>query len=734
MAPKDSPILKQVYNAIITIALMAIMVGGGLYILEMQRYTLELKLSHFHLSTISLASSSKVHLFQANEKIEKQDSLIFNSIDVSDYIYMLEKKLSEIQKSQEEFKSQEYELTAHQIDKRFGELQAMVMGDSASKISFLKITSSLILEYDRLERLHYVGANKTLKKIDQMENRIYPIIFLALITSVLAGGWKLRSSISRIKRIVADKEAEYSARMKTEKELERHRDHLEELVFERTKKVESTLHELEKSEKKFKSYFEMPLSGVAIFDTEGRWVEINDRMCEILGYSREELLGFTWMDVTYPDDMGSCTKLINEMQSNKRNKYTVEKRYVGKDGNIIPVEVFVGCVRNKEEIPEYYVALVQDISERKKVEAEKELLSQMKTDFLSTAAHELRTPLTTIRGYSELMRDRDGLSNEVVKQFSDAINKESENLAGIINDLLDISKIEAGKSFKLTMQLANLIDCVNAEISLFNCNGTAHEFSLEILGDPYEVLFDPGRVQQILRNLYSNSVKYSESGCKIFTKIEFKEEVALVAVSDMGSGMTQDQVTHVFDKFYRSEEVKNIQGTGLGMSIVKHLVEAHTGRVWVESETSKGTTVSFELPRFSPVWKDEFSVKVASLDNQHKELFALIGRLAKSIRIGEGKESIDLILNELVKYAEFHFKYEEDFFHKHNYPDAARHIASHRNFHDSIGGFKFISHSNGGHLPLRVVSFLYNWLTEHILKEDIGYSSFLMSKGVNELE
>ena len=498
--------------------------------------------------------------------------------------------------------------------------------------------------------------------------------------------------------------------------------------------VKARTYELEKSERKFKSYFEMPLSGAAIFDAECRWTEVNNRMCEIVGYSREELLGLTWMDVTYPEDMGSCTKLINEMKSRKRDKYTAEKRYVGKNGNIIPVEVFVGCVRNKERYPEYYVALVQDISGRKKVEAEKEQLSQMKTEFLSTAAHELRTPLTSIRGFSELMKTKDNLSMDKIKEYSKSINEESETLANIIDDLLDISKIEARKSFALTLKLSNLINCVNEEIGLFNHNDSGHEFPIEILGDSHDVLMDSEKVRQILRNLYSNSIKYSESGCKITTKIEFKDDEVLVSVSDKGKGMTSDQVEHIFDKFYRAEEVNNIKGTGLGMGIVKHLVEAHAGRVWVKSEIDRGTIVTFELPRFSPVWRSEFSVNIDSIDNQHKELFALTGKLAKSIRNSEGEQPVNLILNELVKHAEFHFKYEEDFFHKYNFPDAENHIKFHRNFEDTIAGFKYISESDKQYLPIRVVSFLYNWLTEHILKEDMAYSSFLSQKMLKNKE
>ncbi|MZH47002.1 MAG: bacteriohemerythrin [Nitrospinae bacterium] len=181
-------------------------------------------------------------------------------------------------------------------------------------------------------------------------------------------------------------------------------------------------------------------------------------------------------------------------------------------------------------------------------------------------------------------------------------------------------------------------------------------------------------------------------------------------------------------KFYRTEEVQNIQGTGLGMGIVEHLVKSHAGKIWVESEINKGTTVSFELPRYSPVWRDECSVKIPTIDDQHKELFSLVGKLAQAIHKGEGDETVGLVLTELMRYAEFHFKYEEDLFQKYNFPDAKAHTKTHKYFRDSIEGFKHISESDMQHIPTKLSSFLYNWLTTHILKEDIAYSPFLVQK------
>ncbi len=505
---------------------------------------------------------------------------------------------------------------------------------------------------------------------------------------------------------------------KGEVELKQHREHLEELVEEKTR-------ELELSFLRSKSYFDMPLIGSVISNLEKGFVDVNKEMCRITGCSRDELLKKSWAEITHPEDLQSDIGFFKELISGVRDTYSMEKRYIRKNGSIIAVEIFVSCVRKKNGEIDYFVAMVQDISERKKLESEREKLAQLKTEFLSTVAHELRTPLTSILGFSELMRDRDNLSRKAIKQYSESINEESNNLASIINELLDISKIEAGKNITLKMQLFNLIDCVNREIELFSHQNTGHEFPVEIHGDSYEVLVDPGKVQQVLRNLYSNSIKYSEAVSKILTKVEFEDEVVSVSVSDIGKGMTQEQVAHIFDKFYRTEEVKNIQGTGLGMGIVKHLVESHAGRVWVNSELGKGTTIKFELPRYSPVWREEFSVKIPSLDNQHKELFNLTRKLANSIRIGAKDETPSLILNELLKYAEFHFKYEEDFFHKYDYVDTAKHIKSHRQFQNKINGFKYISERANPHLSLRIVSFLYNWLTSHILKEDMAYSLFL---------
>ena len=512
---------------------------------------------------------------------------------------------------------------------------------------------------------------------------------------------------------------------KYEAELESHRNHLEELVESRTR-------ELEKSLQRTKSYFDMPLMGSVISNLNKGFIDVNEEMCRITGYRKDELLQKTWAEITHPDDMKIDAGLFSELVSGVRDTYTMEKRYVRKDGSIVPVEIFVSCIRNEVGAVNYFAAMVNDISDRKGVEDEKERLSQMKTDFLSTAAHELRTPLTTIRGFSELISTRSNFSGEQIRNYSHLINKESENLADIIDDLLDLSRIESGKSFSLNVKLANLVGSVNEEIETFNRQDTGHEFPLLLKGDPYEVFIDPEKMRQVLRNLYSNSVKYAETGCEISTKIEFNDDAVLISVSDKGEGMSQDQVNRIFEKFYRSEEVHKFRGTGLGMSIVKYLIDAHAGKIWIKSEIGKGTTVTFEIPKICCIWRDEYSVNIPPIDDQHKTLLKLICEMADSIRNGEEMKNPELILDELVSYAEFHLKYEENLLEKYRYPELLVYKRSHKDFGDKIEHFKNTPKDERLHLLPKITVFTYNWLMARILKEDAIYSSYLIEKGVNK--
>jgi signal transduction histidine kinase len=224
-------------------------------------------------------------------------------------------------------------------------------------------------------------------------------------------------------------------------------------------------------------------------------------------------------------------------------------------------------------------------------------VDRMKTEFISTAAHELRTPLTSIQGFSEILMTRDDLGLEERKKFLSYINKQSVGLTNIINDLLDISRIESGRGFALNKVFCNTTDTIKNVIAYFQEYYRDHRFEVVPLEEPLELYMDKEKIEQVFKNLLSNSAKYSPGGGLIRVTEELSDDNYQVTVEDHGIGMTTEQVEKVFDKFYRVDASDTgIEGTGLGMTIVKHIVEAHKGEITVESAYGKGTTVRFTIP------------------------------------------------------------------------------------------------------------------------------------------
>ncbi len=172
------------------------------------------------------------------------------------------------------------------------------------------------------------------------------------------------------------------------------------------------------------------------------------------------------------------------------------------------------------------------------------------------------------------------------------------NLGNIITDLLDISRIESGLGFSLNKAPCNIADIISGAITPFREQFPKHQFQVVLPEGSVELMVDKEKIEQVLENFLSNAVKYAPEGGLIRVTGELSEEHYQVSIEDPGIGMTREQVEKIFDKFYRADASHTATpGTGLGMSIVKYLVEAHGGKVWVESELGKGTTVRFIIPR-----------------------------------------------------------------------------------------------------------------------------------------
>lgn len=227
-------------------------------------------------------------------------------------------------------------------------------------------------------------------------------------------------------------------------------------------------------------------------------------------------------------------------------------------------------------------------------------LNMLKTQFISTVSHELRSPLTPIVGYSELMM-MEAYPEAQVQEMAGEINRAAVHMQQLVDDLLDLSRIESGR-LKLAIQPIDLREVIAEAVRDFAGASARHHVRAEIDEPLPSLAADPVRVRQVLTNLLSNAVKYSPDGGLVLVRAHTLGDEVRVSVSDQGVGISPDKLSRLFEMFYRvdSEITRRVRGTGLGLAITKHLVESHGGRIWVESEVGRGSTFSFSLPVSGP--------------------------------------------------------------------------------------------------------------------------------------
>ncbi len=231
-------------------------------------------------------------------------------------------------------------------------------------------------------------------------------------------------------------------------------------------------------------------------------------------------------------------------------------------------------------------------------------LNRMKSDFVSDVSHELRTPLTSIKGYASIMMDgKLGKVTDEQKTRLMKINKHTDILTKMINDLLDIARIESGrvimeiKPVAIKETIDNCADIVTPQLK---------EAKISLITDlsqgPKTVLADARQLERVFINLLSNAIKFTPAEGKITIKVKDKKEVTEISLSDTGLGVAADDLSKIFEEFYRADNPINQEkkGTGLGLALVKRIIEAHKGEIWAASKLGEGTTFTFTLPNFLP--------------------------------------------------------------------------------------------------------------------------------------
>jgi two-component system phosphate regulon sensor histidine kinase PhoR len=249
-------------------------------------------------------------------------------------------------------------------------------------------------------------------------------------------------------------------------------------------------------------------------------------------------------------------------------------------------------VQNEEGRSLGYVVILNDVTDQKN-------LDRMKSSFVAMASHELRTPLTAIKGFVSTLLMDDTFELEDRREFYQIIDHECDRLTRLINDLLNTARIEANESLTPHYTRVALHELVEKSVIIQKQASARHNVYAKIEGDLPEVIADEDKLDQILTNLLNNAIKYSPAGGDVIVHAKVEGETVLIGVEDQGIGIPPDHLAKVFDKFHRvhNEDNRKIYGTGLGLFLVKHLVEqVHTGQIWVESEVGKGSTFWFRIP------------------------------------------------------------------------------------------------------------------------------------------
>ena len=373
---------------------------------------------------------------------------------------------------------------------------------------------------------------------------------------------------------------------------------------------------LQEREARIRTLVDANVIGIRIADLDGRIVEANDAYLDLVGYSHADVAaGRVNTDLLTPPEYRSADS-AGLQQLDATGRYgPYEKEYVRKDGSRVPILVggtYLGGPARRRTM-----GFVLDLTERRDAEAEREarrvadLANRAKSEFLASMSHELRTPLNAILGYAQLLKMDTGLSNRQHKDL-DTIRQGGEHLLALINDILDLSRIEAGRlelshtSVDLQAFLGTVADIIRVEADKKNL-----AFILDAAaGLPRTVLVDERRLRQVLLNLLSNAVKFTDHGrvtlsahplppdapcqetrdaARSVTRIRFE-------VSDSGIGMSEAQLARLFQPFEQVGELKRREGgTGLGLAISRHLVRAMEGDVQVRSQPGEGSSFWFEL-------------------------------------------------------------------------------------------------------------------------------------------
>ncbi len=475
------------------------------------------------------------------------------------------------------------------------EIEAIVSGKEGESIRYSDTLNEEMLYYAvPIENdFGYVRLGLPTTALTEMNERVWFILFISftvaffiivLITTRIA-----RQMVGPIENVtaVANELAKGNYRARTS---EGHNDEIGQL----TRSMNMLAYQLEKMTSSYESQqeqmgtlIENMGSGLILMNTRGEVVLVNQTCRDLFGEQAEEWLSLLYYEVIKEKEMTKFIQKVfmTEMKQREQVHFAVNQ-------SIRHFDLYGAPIVNKTGKLTGIVIVLHDITELKKLE-------QVRKDFVANVSHELKTPVTSIKGFAETLLDGAMEEKSLREKFLTIIYKESERLQRLIQDLLELSRIEQ-QYFTLNWQLINVKSVLDEVVDLLQEKASERKIHLDlnISGDPF-IEGDPERLKQIVINVVTNALTYTQAGGHVTMTLTGKDEQVELKIADTGIGISPKELPRIFERFYRVDRARTRQsgGTGLGLAIVKHLIEAHQGHISVDSKVGEGTTFTITLDR-----------------------------------------------------------------------------------------------------------------------------------------
>jgi PAS domain S-box-containing protein len=372
--------------------------------------------------------------------------------------------------------------------------------------------------------------------------------------------------------------------------------------------MEQTLQvQLKESQELFRLNFAEAHIGMIICDVKGNCIKVNKAICKMLNYNIEACISTDLTAFVHPDDLNKITHIFDDLIKGKKTSCNYEIRFLNKDGKCVWVNYNIAIV-NPDNQPVYFLIQIEDITQKKiyeeKMQKQKEMLeyNKLKTRFFSKLSHELKTPINIIFTTLQMInskQQRCKLTENKLNNYLHIIKHNIYRLLRLVNNIIDLTKIDTD-SYKLNLENINIVQLIEKIADSVKEYFIQYNRKLEFNTDIAEKIIacDSSSIERIMLNLLANAIKFTKPEDTIMVNVKDLDNYILISVKDNGIGIYEDKKRLIFEHFRQVDEsfTRKAEGSGIGLSVSRSLVELHGGHIWVESEYGKGSEFIVQLP------------------------------------------------------------------------------------------------------------------------------------------